>query len=117
MKRFISDQKDVTKVTHIFTRKFAAWIADTTREIMEESFPGVKYWKSSNPKISEWSIHIVEQIVVVILRSVKYQKDELQLDVLHIVINEVCQTILEYLLKTNYRYSVTAGHKLRDHIQ
>ena len=59
----------------------------------------------------------MEQIIVVVLGSVKHQKEELQLDVLHILINEVCQTILEYILKTNYKYSIQAGQKLRDHIQ
>ena len=62
-------------------------------------------------------MHIVEQVVVVALKSVKNHDDAITLDVLHILVNEICQTILDHILKTQYKYSIAAAKKLEADIR
>ena len=93
------------------------YFQEQSRDVLTENYPGGKYWKSSRePGVSEWPIRIVEEIINLVVKAVQKLDENVQLDVLHIVINEVCETITDHVDQTNFKYSTQGGEKLRDHI-
>ena len=75
-------------------------------DVLETAYPNAKYWKSSHPKHTDLSDQLIEQVIDPIEQSVIDFNPELQFAILQLLVNGVCDALLDHVKKTNYKYSI-----------
>ena len=85
---------------------YCDWISETMNDVLETAYPNAKYWKSSHPKHTDLSDQLIEQVIDPIEQSVIDFNPELQFAILQLLVNGVCDALLDHVKKTNYKYSI-----------
>ena len=97
------------------------WVKETMIDVLEVAYPSGKYWRSSStPKHTDLAEQLIEQVFLFNLKNILIKikvidpigqsvgdfTPELQFAILQLLVNGVCETLLEHIKKTNYKYSI-----------
>jgi len=111
-----STQETLTRAKDNNVLNYNEWVKETMVDVLEAAYPSGKYWRtSSTPKHTDLAEQLIEQVIDPIGQSVGDFTPELQFAILQLLVNGVCETLLEHIKKTNYKYSIQGASKLQSY--